>query len=292
MTRRWRLALLAVPLVLAVLWGFGVPGRAQPGGPDAPAAVAARAKAQKLRAQAAQESVYLAALPTGAPTFAATFSGSHLNKSVFGRCYPMQDSPAGCTNHGNGDEFEWYLRSQDLVSGGMLRLVAQRKPTPGFTKRGTPVRYGCRSGLVTTYPSLHMRYGFLQVEAKIPHAPGLWAALWLAAVDNRWPPEIDLLESWGVNRETAAFFHPYPASLKAVKGLVPTNLTTGWQTYSLYWTSSEMEFFVGKSRVMTITTHVPTKPLYFLANLAEYQRPSPGRCAGELDIRSIRYWKP
>jgi Glycosyl hydrolases family 16 len=291
MRKRWRLALLAIPLVIVVLWGLGVPGHARPSGPGGAAAIAAKAKAQERLAQATQEAAYLAVVPTGAPSFSATFNGSHLNESLFGTCYPLQNSPAGCTNYGNGDEFEWYLPSQDRVSGNMLRLIAKRAPTPGLTKSGNPKHFGCRSGLVTTYPSLHFRYGFFQVEAKIPHGSGLWAALWLAAYDNRWPPEVDILESWGVNVQTATFFHPYPASLPAAKQLVPENLANGWQTYSLYWTKSEMEFFVGTSKVMTISAHVPSRPMYFLANLAEYLPARAGRCTGELDIRSIRYWK-
>jgi beta-glucanase (GH16 family) len=238
----------------------------------------------------AANSPYLAALPKGPPTFVATFGGSQLDKSEWGTCYPGDDPTVGCTNFGNPDEYEWYLGSQDQVSGGVLRLVAENGPTSGQAQDGSPKVYGCRSGIVTTYPSLHFKYGFLQVEANIPHAPGLWSALWLGAVDGQWPPEMDLIEYWGVDHESAAFFHPYPTSLGHVKGPIPVNLTSGWQTYSLYWTSSEMEFFVGNVLVMTITANVPQQEMYFLANVAEYQPPAPGNCSGEMDISSVKYW--
>jgi len=182
------------------------------------------------------------------------------------------------------------LPAQDQVAGGVLRLIAQRELTVGKAKDGSPKTYFCRSGLVTTYRGLNFRYGFLQVEARIPHDAGLWSALWLAPSDFQWPPEMDLIESWGVDHESAAFFHMDPASLGFVKGLIPFGLTSSWQTFSLYWTRSELEFFVGSTNIMTITHNVPQQKMYFIANVAEYLPATPGNCSGELDIRSLKYW--
>jgi beta-glucanase (GH16 family) len=292
----WRQAAIAVPVVAAVLWGLGFPGHAQPGGPDAPAAVAARAtyvqqQAERAaeRAKIAQENVFLAAKPKGAPEFSATFSGSSVDTSTWTTCYPEMNLATGCTNFGN-KEYQWYLPSQDRVSGGVLRLVAKREPTPGQTVQKTPKEYSCRSGVVTTYPSLQFEYGFVQVVAKIPHKPGLWSGLWLAAADNIWPPEIDMIESWGVDNETAAFFHPATKKLQQNKGNIPVSLTQGWQTYSVSWTKSEMEYFVGDTKVLTVTRHVPHQLMYFLADLAESVKPAAGNCSGQLEIRSVKVW--
>lgn len=237
------------------------------------------------------DAAYEAVLPQGPPTFTASFGGSQLNTSLWATCYPQSNPAVGCTNFGNPIETEWYLPSQDQVSGGMLRLIAEREPTAGLAADGSPKTYGCRSGMVTTYPGFSFQYGFLQVEARIPHAPGLWPALWLAPEDLQWPPEMDLIESWGVDTESAAFFHPYPTSLGYTKGPIPVDLTTGWQTYSIYWTSSEMEFFVGTTKILTITSHIPQQAMYFIANVAQNKPPAPGNCTGELDLRSVKYWK-
>jgi hypothetical protein len=87
-------------------------------------------------------------------TFDSAFSGSQLDPSVWGTCYPWWPS-GGCTNFGNTHdrELEWYKASQDQVSDGALHLVAQREPTLGLSKSGAPKEYACRSGMVTTYPS-------------------------------------------------------------------------------------------------------------------------------------------
>ena len=52
-----------------------------------------------------------------------------------------------------------------------------------------------------------------------------------------------------------------------------------------------MEIFVGTTNIMTITSNVPQQEMYFIANVAENQPPAPGNCTGELDIRSLKYWK-
>jgi beta-glucanase (GH16 family) len=253
-----------------------------------PAATSAASPSPTASPTPPADAAYQAVLPQGPPSFAATFGESQLDPSLWGTCYPGANPAVGCTNFGNSMEAEWYLPSEDQISGGMLRLIAQREPTAGLAKDGSPETYGCRSGMVTTYPGFHFQYGFLQVEAKIPHAAGLWSALWLAAANLQWPPEMDMIESWGVDAESAAFFHA--SSGGYVKGLVPVSLTSDWQTFSLYWTSSEMEFFVGTTKIMTITSNVPQQAMYFIANVAEYQPAAPGNCTGELDLRSLKYW--
>jgi beta-glucanase (GH16 family) len=289
--KRWWTLGVALALAVAVLWGLGVPGHAQPGGPEAPAAIAARAKAATQAAKAAQAAAFKSIEPKGAPDFSATFSGSRLNTRVWGTCYPAMNSAIGCTNFGNKDEYEWYLPSQDRVSGHLLKLVAQRMPTAGTSKSGSPRAYSCRSGMVTTYPSFHFKYGVVQVVANVPHRAGLWSGLWLAAANGVWPPEIDILENWGVDTLSGSFFHPAPATAKHDRGLVPVQLTTGWQTYTLEWTKSSLTVYVGTEKVLNVTSRVPHQQMYFLANVAEYQPVNPEDCDGTLKIRSVRIWK-
>src|ERR1700722_4065150 len=147
--------------------------------------------------------------PTGTPTFASNFSGKSLNTSIWATCSPWMDVAAGCTNFGNADEQEWYLPSQDQVSGGVLHLVAQPIPTRGTNSAGAAKTYECRSGMVTTMPGFSFEYGVGQLVAQTPSTAELWPALWLLAADEVWPPEIDMLEEWGPpDRAIGEFFHP------------------------------------------------------------------------------------
>lgn len=225
--------------------------------------------------------------PTGTPVFSATFTGTHLNTKLWATCY-WWNPHGGCKNF-NGLEWQWYLPSQDRVWGGVLRLVAQRQRTVGTTSTGAPAVYGCRSGMITSNPGFNFKYGFVQVVAKVPHAAGLWPALWLAATSRTSPAEMDMIESWGVNHEEAAFFHPVGLSWR--KGSIPLSLTQGWQTYSLRWTYSKVTFYVGSRIVLTVTKGVPHQRMYFIANVAEYLRPTLGRCSGTMLIKSVKVWQ-
>jgi beta-glucanase (GH16 family) len=228
--------------------------------------------------------------PAGKPEFSGTFTGTALNTKIWDTCYPLQPNfGGGCTNWGNHQETEWYTPSQVKVSAGYLRLTATRETTSGFNQNGSPKTYGCRSGMVTNYPGFKFEYGFVQVVADVPHAAGLWPALWLAAASGQWPPETDMLESWGVNHEEAAFFHP--VGNRWSKGSIALSLTKGWQTYSLRWTSSKLTFYVGNHVVLTVTKGVPHQRMYLIANVAEYAPPAAGNCTGTMLIKSVKVWK-
>jgi len=230
--------------------------------------------------------------PSSKPAFDATFSGTtHLNRTTWATCY-WWAGPKGCKNFppaGQSQEYEWYLASQDRVSGGAVHLVAQRKKTIGTTKTGKRAAYGCRSGMLTTFRSFKFKYGFVQVVANIPHANGLWPALWLDAANVKSRTEIDMVESWGVSQETASFFHP--ATGKTSRASYRPSLTRGWRTYSLSWTSSRLRYYVGNRLVLTVKSHVPHQRMYFIADLAEYKAPTRGRCSSQLEIRSVKIWK-
>jgi beta-glucanase (GH16 family) len=222
--------------------------------------------------------------------FASNFSGAGLDTTIWGTCYPWADPAKGCTNF-HGGEYEWYVRSQVRVSGGLLHLAAQRKPTQGLTKDGRPTVYACRSGMVTTYPSFNFKYGVVQIVARMPSVKGMWPALWLAASNLKWPPEIDILEHWvRPERSTGLFLHPLD---RARVGTFPltANLARGWHTFSLVWTQRSLEWFIDGRLGLYSTHQVPRQPMYFIANLADAKRPSRGGCGGSLVIRSVKVWQ-
>jgi beta-glucanase (GH16 family) len=241
----------------------------------------------------ASSSSSLAGMDTGWKlTFNPGFPGSSLNTAVSATCYPWAQAVSGCTNFGNSDEYEWYLPSQDQVSHGILHLVAQPVPTRGMNRDGRPKEYFCRSGMVTTYPSFRFTFGYVQVIARIPLATGLWTAFWLAAANQQWPPEIDILEHWGVhNDNTAVYFHPVGAKRIGAHPVIG-NLSVGWHTFALYWTRTRLIWFIDGRAVMSTDQHVPQQPMYFIANLANTSPPGHAGCAGTLLIRSVKVWQP
>jgi hypothetical protein len=272
---------VGLPVVaLVVLCSLGLSAAPQLSTPAASAATAPHIAPSAARA---------VSTPRGGPVFDATFRGSHLNAKIWDTCYPWAKQQ-GCTNFGNREEAEWYLPAQVKVSGGTLHLYARRKKTIGTTATGARKVYECRSGMVTSYPGFTFEYGFVQVVADIPHATGLWPALWLAAAGKKFPaqPEIDMVESWGVDGTTGSFYHPVIGHHS--RATYAPALTQGWQTYSLSWTRSTLMFYVGSTLVLTVTKNVPHQRMYFLSDLAEYQPAKRGYCTAQLMIRSVKIW--
>jgi beta-glucanase (GH16 family) len=266
-----------------VLWCLGMPGA------SASAGARAQAAASALSGRAVSGATSAVPTPRRKPTLDATFTGSHLNTKIWDTCYPtMANYDGGCKNWGNPEELEWYMPSQVRVSGGDLHLIAKREKTNGFTANGTPATYFCRSGMVTSYPGFKFEYGFVQVVANIPHANGLWPALWLSAANGQSLPEMDMVESWGVDIDTGTFFHPVTG--RSFRARYSPKLTVGWHTYSMSWTKSKLAFWVDKKLVLRVTREVPQQQMYFIADLADrtpIQRPY---CRGQMLIKSVKIW--
>lgn len=225
-------------------------------------------------------------------TFSSSFAGTQLDTKTWATCFPWALPQAGgCANYGNsGQNKEWYLPSQVQVSGGVLHLVAQAEPTAGLTQQGTAKEYACRSGMVTTFPSFQFEYGYVQVIAKIPFGKGLWPALWLAAANEQWPPEIDLLEHWGTDDYGKVYLHPAAGPRQGGPKSMP-GLANGWHTFTLSWTQSRLTWYYDDTQVFSTTTGIPQQPMYLLANLADFDT-SPGGCSGQFLIKSVKVWQP
>jgi beta-glucanase (GH16 family) len=282
--RRWKLA-LAVAVTLGVaIWGIGFAGnRAEPTGLGS-------MKVPSFAKLARQAAGTGAIRPLGQPEFNATFASGKLDNKLWSTCYPWMDGPSGCTNFGEVAEYEWYMPGQVSISGQSLALHAEQIPTSGLSKNGKPQEYNCRSGMVTSYPGFRFEYGYVQVEAWIPESLGLWPAIWLAAANEQWPPEIDMLESWGVRTQAAVYFHPVGAEV--VGNVMHPGIPQGWHTISLSWTKSQLTYFIDGKALLTVHQRIPHQQMYFVLNLAEWQ---PARtsayCNGQLLIRSVKVWR-
>jgi beta-glucanase (GH16 family) len=223
------------------------------------------------------------------------FGGRTLDSKVWTTCYPWWDKGTGCTNSGNSER-EWYMPSQIHLVRGVLNLVATRKPVWGTTapSGGRPKRYACRSAMVTSFQGFRFMYGYVRIAARLTLNPGLWSALWLAAANFQWPPEIDIIESWGLPWiRTGVYFHP-----RGAKGarfhLSPAErarLTSGWHYFSLRWTPRYIAWFIDGKSVLIVRHNIPHQPMYLIANLADYSLTPPGSCHGALVVNSIKVWQ-
>ncbi|MCL2583318.1 MAG: glycoside hydrolase family 16 protein [Streptosporangiales bacterium] len=254
----------------------GGPGPSGSAGPSAPGSAAAAGVPASLGSGWKQ-------------TFNATFPGDRLNPSVWDTCYPWE-SQSGCANFGNSDEeFQWYTPSQDRVANGAMDIVAQKAPTEGTTSSGSPESYGYRSGLVTTFPGYSFQYGYIQAVAKMPSAKGLWTALWLAAKNESWPPEIDIVEHWDDDAKFFQYYHP--AGAPRENSSVNLGSATGWHRFGLDWTASKVTWYVDGKPVFSTGRNVPQQPMYFLANIAVDEHVASLGSDAQLNVKSVSVWQ-
>lgn len=224
--------------------------------------------------------------------FNPSFTGSTLDTKVWDTCYPWANAKQfGCSNFGH-KEYEWYMPGQVRVSHGLLELTAERKPTTGISPTGKRLHYACRSGIVTTYHSFQFEYGAVQVVARMPRVGGMWPALWLAASNKQFPPEIDIVEHWVRPRfRTGVFLHSL-AGPRPYNYPQTANLAVGWHTFTMIWTVHQIEWLIDGKIALVVKHGIPHQSMYFIANLANARPPSKGGCGGTFFIRSVQIWRP
>lgn len=228
--------------------------------------------------------------PNSKLLFSTDFPGTKLDTATWAECYPWSPSPSGCSNFGNADEREWYLPSQVHVENGALALVAQRTPTVGTDVNGHPKMYTCRSGMVTTYPSVNFKYGTVQVVARLPFGKGLWPAIWLVPTDGSWPPEIDIVEHWDTQLTASATLHHGKNNAQQRGTIDFPQADQGWHTYTLSWTPSRISIYYDNEVALTTTKNIPSKSMYLLLDLAD-ENNTQGSCEGTMYVKSVNIWQ-
>ena len=290
MRTRLVFAMAAFAAVLAVAaWGMLSPSHAAPQAPQA---------SQPIAFPSPTPGPNMVPRPVLGPNwhlvYNPKFAGTHLDTTKWNTCYPwVPDPAAGCTNFGNKKEQEWYLPGQDRVSNKTLSLVAQPKRTVGTGRAGHKKIYHCRSGMVTSDKSFTFKYGYVRIVARVTENPGLWSAIWLGAASFKWPPEIDLVEAYGLPGVKAGVnfhaghHHGAHVSLSATQA---KGLTKGWHTFSLLWTYHKLVWYVDGHSVLVVRRYIPHEPMYLIANVADYATPA-GFCDGRMLVRSVQVWK-
>ena len=124
-------------------------------------------------------------------------------------------------------------------------------------------------------PGFTFRYGHVDVRFREPAGKGLWPGIWLAADGGPgkpqsypWPPEIDLLESYG-NPSLWSFHVHLAGPIDSGKDFVGPNTSTAFHTVSLDWRSTKITWSIdGKAMYSYTGPNIPKVPMYLIVNLA------------------------
>jgi len=180
-------------------------------------------------------------------------------------------------------------RDNSFVSDGTLKIVAKKElyAYEGVNRSYTSARLNSK---------FDIRYGRIDVRAKLPVSKGTWPAIWtlgtnIGEVGNYygnsdgnvgWPEcgEIDIMEQNGTNKQLLyGTFHWSDSGgqqdsfglIKDISSLNVSNLSTEFHLYSLIWTSGSLKIYVNNFLVSSIenTASIPfDNPHYLLLNVA------------------------
>lgn len=163
--------------------------------------------------------------------------------------------------NGNGgwgnNELEYYTNSEKNVfidkndaeaKDGKLVIRAEKETLPGVAQNYT-------SGRITTKGKVSMKYGRLDIKAKMPVGDGLWPALWMMPVDDKYggwaaSGEIDMTEAKGRLTDrvsgTLHYGQSWPANKYTGKEFVfPQGQSINqYHVYSLEWEPGVIRWYV------------------------------------------------
>ena len=220
------------------------------------------------------------------PTFIEDFS--HLSlfdpRSAKGRWKTNYDfgDQQGASSRALGDELQIYADPDFdgvdpfITTNGHLTIVARRRVGLVDPRRGDKE---FTSGLLTTSRSFLQRYGYFEMRAALPQAPGLWPAFWLAAPLNpatsapQFPGEIDVMEMLARDPQTIYCSAHWPLDRQASRAaskIIPVHAggTASYRTYGVLWTDERLSWFIDGVEVAEIANPGLHRPMMILIDLA------------------------
>ncbi|WP_216593814.1 family 16 glycosylhydrolase [Flavihumibacter sp. ZG627] len=181
------------------------------------------------------------------------------------------DIGRGDNGWGNA-ELQYYTNRAENVSvqDGKLKITARKENYSGAAYT---------SARLLSKGKYSMKYGRVEISAKMPEGVGTWPALWMLGnnIDAvSWPAcgEIDIMEHLGrdLNKIYATLHYPGRSGGNA-DGNTRTiaNATTEFHKYTLIWTASTIQMLVDDQPIHTVnnSSSLPfNQNFFFLINMA------------------------
>lgn len=199
----------------------------------------------------------------------------------------------------------WYEKPNPTknftVEKGVLKIWPQRDATGKFFNR-----------TLDTDGRFEQKYGYFEMEAKLPRGKGTWPAFWLFAHPGKRRPEIDIMEAYpggidpwgytddsGVSRPTA-----YGATVWLDEGVsagtrqydAGKDLSARFHKYAAKWEPGRITFYLDGKETYFVEAHM-TDPMYIIVDLwfgsssGEPDESTPTGKANSFEINYIRAWQ-
>lgn len=156
---------------------------------------------------------------------------------------------------GVGNFDEGTVRS---VGNGRLLMTAYKNPDTANYNGKTYLT----TNSITTENRMSLKYGYLEVKAKVPYKAGCWPSLWLRSPNatqtdltgkDGYNMEVDIIEPFGYTDKNGTTIHETnksndsdhcQAAVGNYKFKNAENLANEYHIYGFLWTADEMKFFI------------------------------------------------
>lgn len=196
----------------------------------------------------------------------------------------------------------WYDTSNPTknyaVDGGTLKIWPERDSYGQFFNR-----------TIDTDGKWSQRYGYFEIEAKLPYGKGPWPAFWLFAHVGDRRPEIDIMEAYpGGGPDSGwsdANLHPtmYAMTiwknatvLAGSKKLATADLSAAFHKYAVRWEAGRVTFYFDGAAAYSRSVSM-TDPMYIVLSLwfgsasGAPDATTPAGRANAYEINYVRVWR-
>lgn len=161
----------------------------------------------------------------------------------------------------NNEELQYYSEDSLQVRDGMLAITARKQPS--HDREYT-------SGVIASFDKYVYQYGYLEVRARTVKGQGLWPAFWTLSSLPKDPNEIDLIEQVGHNpyRNQMSLHWGFGSAKRHSMTYTGPDYADEFHTYAVDWTPDRMVWYVDNIERFRASDHIPSAPMYLIANLA------------------------
>jgi beta-glucanase (GH16 family) len=163
----------------------------------------------------------------------------------------------------NGERQKYTARAQNIFHDDQGHLVL-RGLHDFWMNNGTTYPY--TSGRVQTGSIPQLKFGRVEVRAKLPAGQGSYPAILLMGTTGNWPQcgEIGIMEQWGQDKSWL-YCSTYSGAASDISQKVTfpnaTTLSSDFHVYALEWYSDHMVFFIDGAQV-ALSNFDKTSPFY------------------------------
>jgi beta-glucanase (GH16 family) len=163
----------------------------------------------------------------------------------------------------NGDKQKYTARAQNIFHDDQGHLVL-RGLHDFWRSNGTTYPY--TSGRLQTNAMPQLKFGRVEVRAKLPAGQGSYPAILLMGTTGNWPQcgEVGIMEQWGQDKSWL-YCATYSGASSDINQKVTfpnaTTLSTDFHVYALEWYSDHMVFFIDGAQVAR-SNFDKTSPFY------------------------------